>query len=314
MDRPSEELLGEKVGGRFVIGEFVAGGSFGSFHFGTDCQTQTKVAIKLESKESLQPQLHIEYMNYSILGRAQFIPIVHYFAPCGRNESWNALVMDLLGPSLSHIREKCGGTFTVQTTINLMIQLLNIFEFVHLHGILYRDIKPENFLLGMSNNNYWSRVHLIDLGFCKRFIDSHNRHIPYVEGKLMAGTQRYVSVNNHLGRELGRRDDLEALLYMIIFLHKGQTPWQGLQGTVLEKSRQMVKIKLEITPQDLCSSMPPEFASFAKYVRRLQFAEMPRYREWWNRFRLRLGSMGFSSYEDHYLDWDRSHNSRNNLR
>lgn len=133
--------------------------------------------------------------------------------------------------------------------LNLLGMINNLFLFC-------RDVKPENFLIGPSNTPKWATVQLIDMGFCKYYLTEENEHIPYVVGKVMekglvfvcwlflqldkpiAGTQRYMSINNHLGREISRRDDMEAILYMGVYLRKGQLPWRELQGTAIEKNRQ----------------------------------------------------------------------------
>jgi len=69
-------------------------------------------------------------------------------------------------------------------------------------------------------------IHLIDMGLSKRFI-SHktNNHIIHKHGKSLTGTARYASINSHNGEELSRRDDLEAIGYMIIYFAKGGLPW-----------------------------------------------------------------------------------------
>lgn len=133
-------------------------GSFGSFHFGTEIRTGKRVGIKFEKKEMNQPQLFLEYGFYRDLGKMRFLPQMYNIAPI---DEWNALVIELLGPSLDAINRKCGGTFSVQTTTQMMIQLINIFEYVHEHGIIYRDIKPENFLIGLPKTDRWCTVCLI---------------------------------------------------------------------------------------------------------------------------------------------------------
>ena len=166
----SKSLVGQVVGGsqarKYVIGEYVAGGSFGSFHYGIDQRDGSKVAIKLEQVGAPQPQLFLEFGFYKVLGRARFIPRILSFGPVGPGGKWNALVMELLGPSLREMNERCNNSFTILTIVQLAIQLLNLFEYVHDHGLLYRDIKPENFLFGPKGSDKWCTVCLI--GMCNK--------------------------------------------------------------------------------------------------------------------------------------------------
>lgn len=236
-----------------------------------------------------------------------------HFGPCGPNNAWNALVMELLGPSLRDMNEKCGGTYSLLTTVQLTIQLLNLFEYVHDHGVVYRDIKPENFLIGPKNTDKWCTVCLIDLGFCKSYMESNNSfrsHIPFKKDKPMTGTVRYMSVNNHGARELSRRDDIEAMMYMIVFLHKGQLPWQGVnEPDIKERYRQIGVIKYNTQPSELCANMPKIFTDLLTHARKLRFEKRPRYRYYIAHLHLVLSQMGFTMDEQIY-DWDQSHNPK----
>ena len=98
---------------------------------------------------------------------------------------------------------------------------------VHKKNFIHRDMKPENFLMGLGRESH--TVHLIDFGLSKKFKDAKtHQHIPYKENKNLTGTARYASVNTHLGIEQSRRDDLEAIGYILSYFAIGVLPWQNL--------------------------------------------------------------------------------------
>ena len=81
--------------------------------------------------------------------------------------------MDLLGPNLFDLYKFCGYRFSLKTTLMLAYQLIERFEYMHSMGILHRDVKPDNFLMGL--NEMSNLVHVCDLGISKRFIDAKTK-------------------------------------------------------------------------------------------------------------------------------------------
>lgn len=150
-------------------------------------------------------------------------------------------------------------------------------EYVHYRHFLHRDIKPDNFAMGLGPHT--RHVYLLDFGLAKRYRDPRTLfHIPYREQKSLTGTARYASLNTHLGVEQSRRDDLESLGYVLTYFLKGSLPWQGLKAaTKEEKYAKILQKKRSTSIEQLTADLPPEFALFFNYVRSLQFDERPDY-------------------------------------
>lgn len=101
-------------------------------------------------------------------------------------------------------------------------------------------------------------VYLIDYGLSKKYRDQKtHQHIPYRENKYLTGTARYASINAHLGIEQSRRDDMEALGNVIIYLIKGNLPWQGIKANNKQEKYHKISEKKIITPiEHLCKGLP----------------------------------------------------------
>ncbi|URE00830.1 STYKc [Musa troglodytarum] len=184
-----------RVANKFRLGRKIGSGSFGEIFLGANIQTNEEVAIKLENVKTKHPQLLYESKVYKILQGGTGIPNVRWF---GVEGDYNVLVMDLLGPSLEDLFNFCNRKFSLKTVLMLADHMINRVEFVHSKCFLHRDIKPDNFLMGLGRRA--NQVYIIDFGLAKKYRDSSTyQHIPYRENKNLTGTARYASVNTHLG-------------------------------------------------------------------------------------------------------------------
>jgi len=263
-----------RVGGKYVLGRKLGSGSFGDIYAGRNRQTDEEVAIKLESVKSKHPQLLYESKLYRILAGGVGIPNVLWY---GVEGEYNAMVMDLCGPSLEDLFNTCGRKFSLKTVLMCADQMINRIEYVHAKNFLHRDIKPDNFLIGVGKQK--DQVKIIDFGLAKKYRDPKTQqHIPYREGKNLTGTARYASVNTHLGIEQSRRDDLEALGYVLMYFNRGSLPWQGLKGnSKKEKYDRIMEKKMSTPVEVLCKHFPSEFVTYLNYCRSLRFEDRPDY-------------------------------------
>lgn len=263
-----------RINGRYHVGRRIGSGSFGEIHIGIDVQNGSEVAIKIESGTTKHPQLHVEAKLLAQLSTIVGIPKVKY---SGSEGNYNVMVMDLLGPSLEDLFSFCSRKFTLKTVLLLAEQMLTRIEFIHKKNYIHRDIKPDNFLMGLGKQG--NLVYLIDFGLARQYYDpTTNKHIPYKENKSLTGTARYASINTHQGIEQSRRDDVEALGYVLMYFNRGSLPWQGIRAnTKRQKYEKIREKKLATSVEELCQGYPIEFANYINICRSYKFDESPNY-------------------------------------
>jgi len=285
-------------GGKYRVVRRLGSGSFGEIFLGLNVINGEEVAIKFESAKARHPQLQYESRLYKVLQGGVGIPHMRWF---GLERNYNILVMDLLGPSLEDLFNFCSRRFTLKTVLMLADQMISRIEYVHCKSFIHRDIKPDNFLMGIGR--HCNKLFLIDFGLAKKYRDMRTRtHISYREDKNLTGTARYASINAHLGIEQSRRDDIESLGYVLMYFNKGCLPWQGLKAATKRQKYEKISEKKMSTPVEfLCKGLPAEFAMFLNYSRGLRFEESPDYMYLRQLFRILFRTLNHQY--DYIFDW-----------
>jgi serine/threonine protein kinase len=251
----------------------IGSGSFGEVYL-TEDKTGKHYAAKIEEKREKQT-LKAEYNVYKkVLNNKNIngIPKVYNYI---ETTGYNILIMELLGKSLENVFEENNRKIDNSTLFKLGIDMLNIIERLHTKGFIHRDIKPNNFLFNYKKP--YNTLYLMDFGLSKQYIQN-GKHIDIKFDRSLIGTARYASLNIHYGTEPSRRDDLESIGYVLVYLAKGRLPWQGQKAD--KKKTQIEKIgekKLMITTDKLCENLPNCIKTYIDYCKKLEFLQTPDY-------------------------------------
>ncbi|CAK91525.1 unnamed protein product (macronuclear) [Paramecium tetraurelia] len=266
---------------QYQIVKKLSSGSFGVVFLGNDLLTKQEVAIKVEKEENEEVRsLEREVQILKKLDGAEGFP--KYFWS-GEDQGYNILVIQLLGKDLAYHFKQLK-KFSLKTVLTLGIQAVQILERSHQKGVIHRDLKPENMILGVGREI--SKLYLIDFGISKIYRDANGKHISFKEQKSFLGTTRYASIAAHLGHELGRKDDLESLMYILLYFLRGyqviqqsrQLPWQNMVNvTDDERTKKVGEMKLSLE-HELFKDQTGELQRVYDYIRRLQFKQEPNYK------------------------------------
>ena len=302
--RQNDPFIGKIFLNKYTMRKKLGEGSFGKIYKASS--SEGDFAIKLEKKSKGNNLLELEgyIMNYL---KGPGIPTFKLYTP---STDYNILVMQLLGKSLEDLLMKYN-TFSVRTVCNLAIQMLDVIKRVHDKHIIHRDIKPDNFTTGLGHLN--NHLYLIDFGLAKKYRSSKTlEQYPMRTGKKLTGTARYASVNALGGVEQSRRDDLESIAYVLVYLAKGSLPWQGLP--IKKKEDRYKKIhdkKKSILPEQLCVGLPSQFQDFVVYTKSLEYEEEPKYDYLKELMYTVLVSLDASF--DYFCDWIKEDKTKENI-
>jgi hypothetical protein len=93
--------------------------------------------------------------------------------------------------------------------------------------------------MGVGEHNH--EVYLVNFSLTKKFRDPKTHlHIPYKEHCPPTGTTSYISINDHLGVERSRRDDIELLIYILLYFLHRSLPWHAIQAATSKQEHNKI--------------------------------------------------------------------------
>ena len=262
-------------------------------------------AIKFENRDEGQDLLQNEATIMSYLKGNPHIPKVRSY---GFKGNYNILVMQLLDKSLEDLFNK-RKKFSFKTGAMLAYQMISVLQYIHEKHIIHRDIKPDNFVLGFGELNAY--LYLVDFGLAKKYRSSKTlKQYPYIKKKKLTGTARYASIHAMEEMEQSRRDDLEAVGYVLMYFIRGNLPWQGLKLKSNEdRYKKILDKKKEVSTEELCSDCPNVFYDYVKYTKELGYTEKPKYEEYKNKFVNYVVNIKNEKF-DYIFDWNTEKDSK----
>jgi casein kinase 1 len=253
---------------KYLLTEKIGSGSFGTIYKGYNTRTNEPVAVKVEPIMNQIKLLKNETVIYNYLSGLKGIPTIKWF---GKDDANYYMVINLLGESLETLLEK-KQTFSLKLVLQIGLQIIELLETIHNKGLVHRDVKPENFLLGLGENN--KHLYIIDFGFCRTYL-KNSEHIEMKKTSSLIGTPKFASINAHNLCELSRRDDLESLGYMLIYLFLGELEWQDIRFLNYHNNTQNIIMMKQNVVNDI--KVPAVLRNYLETVFELGFDEAPDY-------------------------------------
>ena len=263
---------------KFIFKKFkplkkIGSGTYGNVYSVIRLKDKAMFAMKTEKANIQFKMLETEAYHLFLLQGGVGIP---KFISYGIKKNYNILIETLLDKNLYDIFIEKNRKCSVIDTCFIALQILDRLKWIHSKDLIYRDVKPSNFLIGIKDPNI---IYVVDFGLCKKYRSSKTgKHIlPKKTGKFY-GTLKYASSNVIKGKEPSRRDDLISLGYMLIYLLKRELPWQ-ITKEVLIKERFMNLIYSKEKDGDgkLFENIPEGLKEYIQYTKKLKFEEDPDY-------------------------------------
>ena len=291
---------------KFRVLTLISDGTFGQIYLVVNNQNE-KFIMKTEKTDSMNKLLEQEGYYLHILKGFGIPKLVSF----GKIKNYLVSIEQYLGKSLHDLVVYYRDKLTIQDKCLISIQLIDRIEYLHSKKLIHRDIKPHNFLIGFDDPNV---IYLTEFRFCTKYRSSKTgKHIKHDLRGTFTGGLLYSSANAQRGMQQSRKDDLESLGYVLLYLFKGKLPWdlENLENIDLMNLNEkdiylkIYRMKKFMPIEKLCKDCPSELEEFIKYIRNLKFEEEPNYAQLKNLFIniIKKESAPFNNIEQLSFSW-----------
>eukprot|EP00347_Sterkiella_histriomuscorum_P004164 403361510 len=289
----------------FQIIRTINKGAFAQVYEALDTITKRTLALKIQKMDQMfytEVKIMKSLRKYKIsvlVFITHFIsgfPQLHQYGSI--DEDFGFIAMELLGPNSLEVlrkieqrkqKERSYG-LPLASIIAIAVKLIGSLQGMHETGYLHSDVKPNNvvfeqyseiedfFLLdqrGLVQLNDKAQVYLLDFGLSETYLNQDGSHIQYDKINRQLGNKFFMSLSQLKKNVSSRRDDLEQLIYTLIFLTKGDLPWSLKRNY---STQDIIKAKSCNRVIDmLFDNIPYQFRQAYDYVKNLAFDEKPEY-------------------------------------
>ncbi|CAG9462152.1 unnamed protein product [Pedinophyceae sp. YPF-701] len=229
------DLIGEEPEpGRYEVVAKIGEGQFAEVYEARDRrQNDAHVAVKLE-RPSASGVVKVEAATLQALAGT---PRNAAYRGEGTHAGLYYIAMDLYGKNITQARKdnvlptlQGDGAPRLAWDVVAPIgrSMLAALRALHDRGWISRDVKPANFCLEHpAVPPPTHAVVLIDLGLARRYREDDGKHVARRPSASFRGSSVYASASALAGGDMGRRDDLWSLLYILVELVTGSLPWRA---------------------------------------------------------------------------------------
>ena len=189
--------------------------------------------------------------------------------------------MEALGPSLRKVLKQCPDkVFSKKTVYMIIIQLVKRLRVLHHIGFIHNDLKLDNIIIGHKDP---TQIYLIDFGLsCKYQDEGTEQHVQKTYIEKFSGNFLFASLNSCRGNNKSRRDDIQSLFYIMVYLLNGNyLPWCDFHKKFMKQNYQFKDIlreRLDIKyTKEVFRMLNKDFRSLFKKIFTMQFTEEPPY-------------------------------------